>query len=342
MVIYTSGTTSEPKGVQHTHNTLLSEIRSLGKPLDATGQPASYLSPFPSGHMGGVLGLGRAFLSGSTTVLMDAWDAARCAALIQKHAITSLASTPFFLQTLIDEMNRTGTSLPTLDDIQIGGAGVAPSLVVAADEQGWRAFRCYGSTEHPTVTGILDAPVELRGYTDGPPFGSSEVRLVDDEGHDVATGEDGEVVTLGPELFVGYTNPRLDADAFLPGGWFRTGDIGRFDDQGCLTIVDRKKDIIIRGGENISSKEVEDVLVRHPAIVEAAVVATPDHLYGERVCAFVVLRPGTIVTLEELGDHFMRSGVAKQKTPERLEIVDDLPRTAAGKVKKPELRARLS
>jgi acyl-CoA synthetase (AMP-forming)/AMP-acid ligase II len=189
--------------------------------------------------------------------------------------------------------------------------------------------RCYGATEGPSVTATTaDDPLELRALTDGRPIGGSQIRTVD-----------GEVAVLSPESFVAYDDPKANAEAFTADGWFLTGDIGVIDKNGCLTITDRKKDIIIRGGENISSKEVEDVLARHPAVVEAAVVAAPDDVYGERVAAFVVA--SAPLTLDDVRAHFEHAGVARQKTPERLELVDDLPRTPAGKVRKPELRALL-
>jgi non-ribosomal peptide synthetase component E (peptide arylation enzyme) len=157
----------------------------------------------------------------------------------------------------------------------------------------------------------------------------------------VAPGTQGEIVTRGPRQFTGYRDPALDADAYLPGGWFRTGDIGRLDDDGYLIITDRKKDIIIRGGENIASREIEDLLARHPAVAEGAVCAEPDPLLGERVCAFVIPKPGGEIDLPGVRDHFARLGVARHKVPERLEVVDDLPRTATGKVRKAELRRLL-
>ncbi|WP_256789666.1 AMP-binding protein [Frankia sp. AvcI1] len=341
MVIYTSGTTSAPKGVQHTHNTLLAEMRALAD-ADAGTPDAVHLSPFPAGHMGGVLLLGRAFLSGRTSILVDSWNTARVARVIRERGVSWLGATPFFLSSLLADVRDTGAPMPSLDEIHLGGAGVPPELVLAAEAAGWRAFRSYGSTEHPTVTvSAVSDPVEVRAYTDGVAFGANRLRIVDDDGLDLPPGTPGEVVTLGPELFVGYTDPTLNAEAFLDGGWFRTGDIGTLDEAGHLTIVDRKKDIIIRGGENISSTEVEGVLLRHPAIVEAAVTAMPDPLYGERVCAFVIVEPGRELSLRDLVEHFVAVGVAKHKTPERLEIVADLPRTAAGKVRKADLRARL-
>ena len=223
-----------------------------------------------------------------------------------------------------------------------GAAAVPPTLVERADRAGVPSYRCYGSSEHPSVTSSLPSdPLEKRAMTDGSPMPPNEIRIVDDDGKDVDPGKPGEVATRGPELFVGYSDDALNVAAFLPGGWFLTGDIGVVDAEGYLTITDRKKDVIIRGGENIASKEVEDVLSRHSAIDDVAVVAEPDERYGERVCAFVTLREGADLSLDEVRRLFANAGVARQKTPERLEVVDAFPRTAAGKIKKFELRDRL-
>jgi acyl-CoA synthetase (AMP-forming)/AMP-acid ligase II len=341
MVMFTSGTTARPKGVQHTHNTLLSEVRSWGLPDPSVAKDV-HLSPYPAGHMGGVLGLARAFLSGGTSIMIDAWDPERAVDLVLAHGVTAFASTPYFLRTLMDAAEARGESLPTLKEVNMGGAGVPPDLVRDADRLGWGAFRTYGSTEHPTTTTARAGdPVELRATTDGRTAPGTEVRIIDDDGSDVALGCPGEVASRGPELFVGYFDEADDIGAFLPGGWFRTGDIGVLDQAGRLTIVDRKKDIIIRGGENISSQEVESILGEIPSIAEVAVVAMEDKEMGERVGAFVVTREGDTITLKTIREHFLAAGVARQKIPEHLMIVDSLPRTALGKVKKAELRSRL-
>jgi acyl-CoA synthetase (AMP-forming)/AMP-acid ligase II len=168
-----------------------------------------------------------------------------------------------------------------------------------------------------------------------------ELRLLDEDLVDVPAGEEGEIVVRGPKQFVGYRDAALDDEALLPGGWFRTGDVGRLDAEGRLKITDRRKDIIIRGGENIASKEVEDVLATLDGVVECAVCAAPDPAFGEKVAAFVRCAPGRELTLEEVRAHFDAAGVPPQKAPESLHVVDDLPRTAAGKVLKSELRASL-
>ena len=338
--IYTSGTTGEPKGVQHSHDTMLAEVRSLAAMAD--GERGATLGSFPAGHIAGVLSFLRTFVLGSNSVLLDAWDASLAARLVEQHGIESTAGTPYFVTSLFDAADADGRDLSSLTKFMVGAANVPRAVVELADERGVAAYRAYGSTEHPTVTsGSPDDPIAARATTDGRVTPGNEVRIVDDDGHDVAPGARGEVVTRGPELFLGYSDPAFDIDAFLPGGWFCTGDIGVLDD-GFLTIVDRKKDIIIRGGENIASKEVEDLLVEHWGIRDAAAVAVPDARLGETVGAFVVLQPGASLDLDEVRRYFRAAGVAIQKTPERLELVDELPRGPGGKVLKVELRRRLA
>ncbi len=341
LLIYTSGTTAEPKGVQHTHNTVLAEARSIRR-VTGDGRPASNLSAFPAGHIAAVLGLLRLYLHGGPSVLMDAWDPDVTARLIEAHRVTHTAGTPFHLASLLDAAKTAARDLSSLQGYLIGAASVPPALVERADAAGIPTYRSYGSSEHPTISsGSAGDPLERRAATDGRLLVGNEVRILDDHRADLPPGREGEIASRGPELFAGYRDAALNRDAFLPGGWFLTGDIGVLDAQEFLRITDRKKDVIIRGGENIASKEVEDVLARHAAVQEAAVVAMPDERYGERVCAWVVLRPGAELDLGEVSRHFAAEGVARQKTPERLETTDDLPRTAAGKVQKFELRRRL-
>ena len=342
MLVYTSGTTADPKGVQHTHNTLLAEVRGARRPLDKTLPPTTGLSAFPAGHIAGVLGVARLYVHGNSTVLMDAWHAGQAAELVERHGVVSTSGTPFHLAGLLDAAERDHRDIRSLFGYVVGAASVPPALVERAEQAGVRTLRSYGSSEHPTISiGSPLDPLARRSTTDGRLGPHNEVRIVDDEGNDLPAGSPGEILSRGPELFVGYRDDRLDLDSFLPGGWFRTGDVGVLDADGYLAITDRKKDIIIRGGENISSKEVEDVLARHPAVQEAAVVAAPDPRYGERVCAFVIARSGESLDLAAVAKHFAATGLAVQKTPERLELVEELPRTASGKVKKFELRRRL-
>jgi len=339
LLLYTSGTTSAPKGVQHTHNTVLAEQRSLPALLASAPDDVSLVS-FPPGHIAGVGCLLRPLVTGARTVFMDSWNPAQAVVLIDKFGITSTAGAPVHLQGLLDHAGP-GT-LTTLREFLVGAAPVSAELGERAFAAGISTFRSYGSTEHPTVTGEHDGePQWARLGTDAKALPGSSVRIVGPAGEDLPTGADGEVVTQGPEQFVGYQDPELDADAFTADGWLRTGDLGHVDAAGRLTITDRIKDVIIRGGETISSNQVEDVLHRHPAVAEAAAVAAPDSRYGDVVGAVVVLRPDAAIDLESIRAHFAASGLARQKTPERLAIVDALPRTALGKVRKADLRTEL-
>jgi len=273
-------------------------------------------------------------------VFLDQWDAQFAAELVQRHRIKAGGGTPIFLFSLIEMAAKHGFDISSLESFSLGGQGMTPDLVQLADSQGFPGARVYGSTEHPTVTSFdPELPFEKRAHTDGRLDEGNEVRIVDDAGRDLPFGREGEILTRGPEMFVGYLDADLDRDSFVAGGWLKSGDIGRLDAEGFLTITDRKKDIIIRGGENISSVEVEETLARHPAVRAAAAVAMPDRIYGEKVCVCVELHPGQSITMGDVREHFARSGLAKQKTPERLEILPELPRNASGKVKKNELRA---
>jgi cyclohexanecarboxylate-CoA ligase len=338
VLMYTSGTTAEPKGVQHSHRTLLAEATSQVYSLNGPG--ARHLGLFPPGHMAGLLSLLRILLLGTPTVIMQAWDPALAASLIDRHAVTSCGGAPVQLSGLLDQQAAGTATLGTLRECLTGAAPVPPSLIERAAAAGITAFRSYGSSEHPTVSaGAIADPLARRAGTDGRLLAGNQVRLVDADGRDVPAGQDGEILTRGPELFTGYTDPALNAAAFLPGGWFRTGDVGRTDADGYLTVTDRLKDIIIRGGENISAKEVEDLLVTHPAIADVAVIPAPDPALGERVCAVVVPRPGFTFDVEQARAHFAAAGAARQKTPEVIVLVDELPRTPSGKVRKDVLRA---
>lgn len=338
LLLYTSGTTAHPKGVQHSHVTVAAEWS-----IPFLEEPGPYLTPFPAGHIAGFNFLLRPFVTGHEMVFMDRWDPLLAAELVQRHRVRLSGGTPFHLQGLLDAARQGGFDLSSLVSYGLGGTGVTPEHVELADRAGFAGTRAYGLTEHSTVSvGHSAMSLEQRALTDGRLQPGTELRVVDDDGRDQAPGSEGEILLRGPEQFIGYTDHRLDTQAFTRDGWFRTGDIGRLDGTGCLTITDRKKDIVIRGGENISSLEVERVLATHPAVREAAVVAMPDARYGEKVCAFVTAQPGSALVLDDVRRHFEAAGVARQKTPEALFVVEELPRTASGKVRKSDLRHRLA
>ena len=337
LLLYTSGTTSAPKGVQHSHNTVLAEQKTM--PALLAGRPDDVsLVTFPPGHIGGVASMLRPLLSGARTVFTDGWDPALAVEVVHRFGVTCTAGTPFHLAGILD-LGDTGDKLASLREFLVGAAPVAEEIGRRAAQAGISTFRSYGATEHPTVTGEHEGEPEwARLNTDGKPLPGSVVRIVGTDGANCPTGVDGEVVVRGPDQFIGYQDTALNADAFTADGWFRTGDLGHLDDEGRLTITDRIKDVIIRGGETISSGQVEEVLNAHPAVADGVAVAAPHPRYGDVVAAVVVLKPGRELDLDGLRAHFVASGLARQKTPERLAIVDELPRTSLGKVRKAQLR----
>ena len=337
LLLYTSGTTSAPKGVQHSHNTVLAEQKTM--PALLAGRPGDVsLVTFPPGHIAGVASMLRPLLSGARTVFTDGWDPALAVEVVHRFGVTCTAGTPFHLAGILD-LGDTGDKLASLREFLVGAAPVAEEIGRRAAQAGIGTFRSYGATEHPTVTGEHEGEPEwARLSTDGKPLPGSVVRIVGTDGANCSTGVDGEVVVRGPDQFIGYQDTTLNADAFTADGWFRTGDLGHLDDQGRLTITDRIKDVIIRGGETISSGQVEEVLNAHPAVADGVAVAAPHPRYGDVVAAVVVLKPGRELDLDGLRAHFVASGLARQKTPERLAIVDELPRTSLGKVRKAQLR----
>ena len=338
---YTSGTTAEAKGVLHTHNSLWAESLQLNAASQVPRGLGISLSPNPLGHIGGLIAnILLPLFHGRSLIMVDAWDPGEALSLMQQYRVTASGGAPYFLASLLDHPDFASFDLERMDIYGCGGAGVAPGLIEQADAVGWRAYRSYGSTEHPSVTvSSVEAPLEKRAYTDGLAGKGTELRIVDEGGATVPTGTAGCILSIGPDMCVGYRDEEHNS-AFSNDGWFDTGDIGKLDDEGYLTITDRVKDIIIRGGENISAQEVENILVLHPHVAEAAAIAVPDEKFGERVCAVVRLASGQSFGFEELQAHFQKSGVAKQKTPERLETVKDFPRTPAGKVKIFVLRDR--
>ncbi len=344
LLLYTSGTTGKPKGVLHSHNTLARvSIQSFARWGIAAG--SAILMPSPVTHISGYSnGLEQPFLTGTRSVLMESWNATEALDLIERFDVAgTVAATPF-LKELANVAVARGKRLPSLRMFACGGAAVPAELVRDANRAFATpcAFRVYGSSETPLVTvGFApDQAPELAAATDGEAI-DYDVRFLDEQGRDVAEGGEGEIVVRGPAMFVGYADPAQTAEALTPDGYFRTGDIGMRTGDGAIVITGRKKDLIIRGGENISAKEIEDVLVLHPSVAGAAVVSMPHPRLGEGICAFVIARGGAVPLFEELAGFVATRGLARQKCPERLEIVADLPRTASGKVRKDVLRAMI-
>ena len=341
MILYTSGTTSRPKGVLHTHNSmhaLICQIRDHW--MIAPGD--TFLVPSPVAHIGGsIYAFECPLLLGTTAVLMDRWDAGEAVALMKSQRCTHMAGATPFLQQLLSAAQRAGTRLPDLKVFICGGASVSPSLIRAAAEYFDRAVvtRVYGCTEVPVTTVGAPRPDEAgrAADTDGRP-GIAEIRLVS---HDAAPSGDGEICVRGPQMLLGYRHAEDDTESFDAAGFFRTGDIGRWVDDKYLVVTGRAKDVIIRSGENISAKEVEDLLADHPAIAEIAVVGLPDERTGERACAVIVPTGAESPDVAGLLALLVSKGVAKFKAPERVVITDALPKNDAGKILKHQIRASL-
>ncbi|CAG2160366.1 AMP-binding protein [Cupriavidus numazuensis] len=344
LLLYTSGTTGNPKGVLHSHNTIRAEVEAAIAFWEIRGDDV-VLMPSPVTHITGYLyALEMAFAAGVKAVFMERWNAAEAVRLIlEQKATVSVGATPFLTE-LVSEVESQGANLAGFRLYASGGAPVPPEIVYRAARvmPDCVTFRIYGSSEAPTISLGVRAtdPLDAAATTDGMVY-NNDVRIVDPEsGQILPVGYEGEIVARGPEVMLGYTSLDSTVDSFDADGFFRTGDLGHVSESGFLTVTGRKKDLIIRGGENISPKEVEDVLHTHPDIVEAAVVAMPHPRLGETPCAFVVAKIGAAPILTDLIEFLERAGLARQKFPERLFVIDVLPRTASGKVLKTELRER--
>jgi len=345
-ILYTSGTTGTPKAVLHSHNTL---SRVIQNSLDHWGMDASdiMLMPSPVTHITGYgSGMVLPFVTPVKSALMARWDADAAVAFIDRVGATaSVGATPFLVE-LVAAARRNNTTLPSMRLFACGGAAVPRQVIDSAwtSLKNCRAFRVYGSTETPVITQGFVGPDQqaLAATTDGMIYGY-DVKILDDDGNEVGVGVDGEIAARGAGMMLGYADPRQNAEAHDADGYFLTGDIGQRTADNAILITDRKKDIIIRGGENISAREVEDVLHDHPAIREAAVVAMPHERLGEGVCAFIVpASADTELDLAAVARFADAARLARQKIPERIEVVPDLPRTASGKVRKDILRKRVA
>jgi cyclohexanecarboxylate-CoA ligase len=339
LLLYTSGTESRPKGVLHTHDSLDYECASIAR-LYGLGAGDVVFMPSPVTHITGLLyGLQLPFALGAPVVLLDAWDVTGALALIARERCTFTVGATPFLHGLVHAPDLADHDISSLRIFVCGGADIPPALIRdAAQHSAMLATRVYGSTECPTATGTAPGePLALHAETDGAPIGPTEIRVTDDEDHILAPPATGNLQVRGPDLCIGYRDPALDAAAFTADGWFRTGDLAAIDGDGRLRIAGRVKDIIVRGGENLSAKEIENLLFEHEGVREVAVVAFPDPVLGERACAYVVGDPG--LTLEAVVTFLRARGVANQKLPERLRLVAELPKTASGKVQKYVLRA---
>jgi cyclohexanecarboxylate-CoA ligase len=339
LVMFTSGTESRPKGAVHSLATLIVESESMIKYLQLSDDDVFFM-PSPMAHITGLLnGVVTPLRIGATVVVQAKWNAERGLEAIAEHGCTySVLATPFLQQMFA--LPEARNSLATIRYFRCGGADIPATLVQDGESLGVTILRVYGLSEFPTVSCTLptDAP-EIRRWTDGGLMTDVEVRIVDDLGNVQEPGVVGHVLASGPELFLGYVDPEITARSVTDDGFLRTGDLGVFDSAGHLTITGRAKDIIVRGGENLSAHEIEDALRTDPRIADVAVVGVPDPVMGQRACAFVIpAEPDDTPDVQTLIAAIRTAGLAPQKAPEHLRIVAEFPRTAAGKVRKEQLR----
>ncbi|MGQ0434797.1 MAG: AMP-binding protein [Microthrixaceae bacterium] len=344
---YTSGTTADPKGAQHTDRTILASALGMNACLGVTDADKNAVV-FPFTHIGGIGWLFSALAVGFPTVYIERFDPARTTALIKEHDVTMAgAGTPFHMAYLAAQRANSDERLfPNVRVYCGGGAPKPPQLHydIKAEMGGVGIVSGYGLTEAPIIAmGTIHDTDEQLANTEGKATPGVQLRAVTLEGKEAGIGEEGEIRAKAPQMMKGYLDASLEAEAFDDDGWFRTGDLGRIDAEGMVTITGRVKDIIIRNMENISAKEVEDILFRSPDIADVAVIGVPDPKTGERVCAVVVpADPADPITFDEMVAWCRAEGLMTQKLPERLELVDALPRNPTGKVLKFQLRDQFS
>ncbi|WP_437587951.1 medium-chain fatty-acid--CoA ligase [Escherichia coli] len=340
-VLFTSGTEGLPKGVMLTHNNILASERAYCARLNLTWQDV-FMMPAPLGHATGFLhGVTAPFLIGARSVLLDIFTPDACLALLEQQRCTCMLVATPFVYDLLNVLEKQPADLSALRFFLCGGTTIPKKVARECQQRGIKLLSVYGSTESsPHAVVNLDDPLSRFMHTDGYAAAGVEIKVVDDARKTLPPGCEGEEASRGPNVFMGYFDePELTARALDEEGWYYSGDLCRMDEAGYIKITGRKKDIIVRGGENISSREVEDILLQHPKIHDACVVAMSDERLGERSCAYVVLKaPHHSLSLEEVVAFFSRKRVAKYKYPEHIVVIEKLPRTTSGKIQKFLLR----
>lgn len=342
LLMYTSGTTGRPKGVLHSHNSIGADSVKMAGAMQLAANDSTF-SPSPVTHVSGFLwALNAPWIIGVPAVIVDIWEPERALDLVLIHQCTfMLGATPFLQDFLAAARNR-NEQVPSLRYFLCGGAAVPPDLIYEAAKQfpNCIPFRTFGATEAPTMTAGPSSRSDLRlaAETDGRLL-HCEVKFTDvANGHQLKPGEEGEILVREPSMALGYARAEDNAEAYDEEGFFRMGDLGRLVEGDHIICTGRKKDLIIRAGENISAREIEDVLFASPLIEEVAVVSMPSKRTGEAICAFIVPAAGAAIELADLAMTVNTAGLARQKTPEHILLVTDLPKTASGKVRKDQLR----
>lgn len=346
-VLYTGGTTGRPKGVMLSHANLLSS--ATGYLAFPGARPGSrYLHVAPLFHIGALSGMFTSLMAGATQVFLPAFDPGSFIETTASAQVSDVFLVPSMLRAVLSDPAFAPARLNSLERIVYGGSSIDDALLDQAMDAlpGVAFVQAYGMTELSPIATMLGpedhseaARRQGRGRSAGRATTSTEVRIVDAHGQEVPRGDRGEIVVKGGGVMLGYWGLAEETSAALREGWMHTGDVGWMDDQGYVTVVDRLKDMIVTGGENVYSAEVENALTAHPAVSQAAVIGLPDDRWGERVHACVVLAPGSSATPEALREH-CRTLIAGYKIPKTLALVEALPLSPAGKVLKTELRAR--
>ncbi len=337
VLMYTSGTTGSPKGVMLSHGNISSNVEA-GIPAWSTGPGDTMLIPLPLNHIFGLLMVNECNLTGAKIVLHKWFDARLVLQSITRHKVTQFVGVPTMYIQLLKMFDPAVHSMQSIRRLLCAAAPLSVETIHRV-ESTWEKplFQGYGMTEtSPTIARQREDRVRKPGST-GPAIDGVEIRILDDEDRELPTGEVGEICLRGPNVMKGYLRKEEETRAALRNGWLHTGDMGYLDPEGDLFITDRKKDLIIRGGENISPGAVEEILYKHPAVLETAVVGVPDPTYGEEVKAFVVLRPGARASEEELIEHCLKF-TSRFRAPKTIAFLPELPKTSVGKILKRNLR----
>ena len=342
LILYTAGTTGRAKGAVLTHANVFWNVVNMAIAVGLS-EADTTVTMLPMFHSGGIgLFTLPSLTLGGRVIIQRSFDAADLRALIVDEGAAVVLGVPATWLAMADREDFTARDCPSLRYLCSGGAPLPTALIDRLADRGFVVLQGYGLTETaPGGTLIPPGDWRRKAGTVGKALLFVQMRTVGDDGDPVPPGTIGEVQFRGPNVFAGYwRRAEATAEVFTADGWFRTGDLGVFDDEGFLTLVDRKKDMVITGGENVYSAEVEDVLFAHPAIAEAAIVGVPDERWGERVVAVIVRRSGSAVTADEV-IAFCRERLAKYKSPREVVFIDVLPRNAAGKVLKRQLREQV-
>lgn len=337
VLMYTSGTTGSPKGVMLSHGNLSSNVEA-GAIAIPTSPTDTMLIPLPLNHIFGLLMVNECNLSGAKMILHKWFDPGLALRSITRNRVTEFVGVPTMYIRLMDAFDPTLHSMESIRRFLSGGAPLSAETQLAVEAKWGKPFyQGYGLTEcSPTVSRQRAGRARKPGCV-GPPLDGVEIRIMNDENRELPQGETGEVCVRGPNVMKGYLNKEEATREAMRGGWLHTGDVGYLDPEGELFITDRKKDLIIRGGENISPGAVEDILFKHPAVLETAVVGIPDPVYGEEVKAFVVLKQGFQASEKELLEHCLKH-LPRYKAPKSIGFLEELPKNSVGKVLKRSLR----